>query len=329
VPPAFLCWLPDRFTARRLARQVFPHADHVTTRSARRTPGGLLVVRLDGDAHASVAVKHPLSTRAAQTLKHERRVLRQLAADERVEQVRRLLPSEIACQLDGPLPLIAETWLPGVDASTVLRQNPRATPQVAAASLAAIGELHQATGRSECATAHIGQWVDARVAVLSQEIGWCCRDGGAARLDALRRRLHHGLTGRTMTVGWTHGDFAAGNILLAEDCTAVTGVIDWGTACSDGPVDIDAYTLVLTLQYELSGQTLGRVIADIVRSERLPLAQRRLLEGVDSGNPDAALLPLLMWLWHVANNASKSPRYGRSVRWVAGNIVPVLEAVSP
>ena len=131
-----------------------------------------------------------------------------------------------------------------------------------------------------------------------------------------------------MTVGWTHGDFAAGNILLAEDFTTVTGVIDWSTACSEGPVDIDTYTLVLTLQYELSGQTMGRVIADIVRSERLPPAQRRLLGGVGSADPDAALLPLLTWLWHVANNASKSPRYGRSVRWVAGNIVPVLEAVS-
>jgi hypothetical protein len=329
VTPAFLCWLPDRFTARRLARQVFPHADHVKTRSARRTPGGLLVVRLDGDAHGSVAVKHPLSPRAAQMLRQERRVLRRMADDERLDRVRRLLPSEITCQLDEPLPLIAETWLRGMDASTALRRNPQATSRVTIASLAAIGELHQATGRAERATAHIRQWVDARVAVLSKEIGWCRREAGAARLEALRQRLHHGLADRTMTVGWTHGDFAAGNILLAEDCTAVTGVIDWSTACSDGPVDIDAYTLVLTLQHELSGQTLGRVIADIVRSGRLPPAQHRLLGGIGSADPDVVVLPLLTWLWHVANNASKSPHYGRSLRWVAGNVVPVLEAVAP
>jgi hypothetical protein len=132
-----------------------------------------------------------------------------------------------------------------------------------------------------------------------------------------------------MIVGWTHGDFSAGNILLTEDCTAVTGVIDWSTASCDGPVDIDAYTLVLTLQYEIDGRTLGRVIADIVRSERLPPAQRQLLGDAGSAEPDAVTLALLTWLWHVANNASKSPRYGRSLRWVAGNLVPVLEAVPP
>lgn len=365
TPPTLLYRLPDRITARRLAREVFPDGERVTLRSARRTPGGLLVVRLDrldrldqldrldrqgeGD-RTSVAVKHPLSERAARTLADERAVLRRLAEDERVEPLRRLVPGEVACRLGGPLPLVAETWLPGRDAGTMLRRDPEALSRVTAASSTALRELYSATGRREDATAHLGTWVDARVDVVAREVGWCSRDGGSERLEALRGRLREGLAGRTMEVGWTHGDFAAGNILVTEDGTAVTGVIDWSTACADGPVSVDAYTLVLTAQYELSGQTFGQVVADIVRSGRLTDAQVRLLAGFgstgafgsvgsvesagsrESGgsdpDADAALLPLLTWLWHVANNASKSSRYGRSARWVRGNVVPVLEAVS-
>jgi hypothetical protein len=327
TPPAVLSRLPDRLTARRLARQVFPDAEHLAIHGTQRTPGGLLVVRVDGDAGTSVAVKHPLSARASRTLEQEREVVRRLAEDERAEAARRLLPSQVACRLDGPLPLVAETWLPGTDAGTALRRDPEAARRITAASLAAIGELHAETGRWECPEAHAEPWVDARSAVLAREIGWCRSGAGAVGLEALRQRLHQGLAGRTMTVGWTHGDFAAGNVVLAEGGTTVTGVIDWSTACPEGPVDVDAYTLVLTTQSELGGEPLGRVIADIVRAEGLPAAQRELLDG--AADPDDVLLALLTWLWHVSNNASKSARYGRSVRWVRGNVIPVLDAVTP
>jgi hypothetical protein len=302
------------------------------------------VVRVDGDAGASVAVKHPLGARATRTLEQEREVLRRLAGDERAGAARRLLPSQVACQLDAPLPLVAETWLPGIDAGTALRRDPAAARRITAASLAAIGELHAATGRRECAAAHAAAWVDDRVAVLMREIGWCRTAAGTAGLEGLRQRLHQGLSDRRMTVGWTHGDFAAGNVLLTGDGLAgdsltgngltgdgdgpaVSGVIDWSTACPDGPVDVDAYTLVLTMRYELSGEPLGRVIADIVRAGRLAATEREVLDA--AADPDAVSLALLTWLWHVSNNAAKSARYGRSTRWVSANVVPVLEVVRP
>jgi hypothetical protein len=312
---------------------VFPGAAAVTVGRPCRTPGGLLVVRVDGGGRAPVAVKHPLNDRAARMLAREREVLDRLAEDDRVGAVRQLVPSDIACRLGDPLPLVVQSWLPGTDAGTVLRRSPDAALPVTAAALAAIGDLH-AGSRLEPAASHLGTWVDDRVAVLAREIGWCRRDEGAACLDALRTRLVDGLGDRPVTVGWTHGDFAAGNILVAEG--RVTGLIDWSTAGPDGPVGLDACTLVLTSQSELGGRSLGRVIAEVVRSGHMAPEQRRLLDdiGVDVGvgvgaeESDAALLPLLTWLWHVANNVSKSPRYGRSVRWVGGTVVPVLRAVS-
>lgn len=328
TPPALLCLLPDRRTARRLARQVYPDTA-VTTGRPQRTPGGLLVVRVDTPGRPPIAVKHPFTPRAARVLDQERRILRRLAEDRRLAEIRPLLPSEVAVELDASLPLAAQTWLPGTGAATLLHRAPDTAPQVTAAALTAIAGLHRASGRPEPAASHAEEWIDARTAVLSREIAWCRRDEGAACLEALRVRLHAGLadrTDRTMTVGWTHGDFAPGNILLTG--SRVTGVLDWSTADPDGPVDLDAYTLVLTLESELGGPSLGRVIAEVVRSGALTPGQRRLLGDIGSAESDAALLPLLTWLWHVANNVSKSPRYGRSVRWVRGTVVPVLRAVA-
>lgn len=322
----------DLLTARHLANQL--RADRAGFRDLhrlQRTVSDLLVFELE-DEKRPLVVKHPRSSRAAASLARGCEAVRDLTFDDRLDEWRRLLPPMEVCRLGGRLPLVAEGRLPGVEGDELLRRSPHLTRQVTASALGAVCELHRATGRLECVTSHIGHWVDPQLAILAEEIPWCRRGRGAAATEALRERLRSGLTGHNLTVAWTHGDFHPGNILLNGEHGTLTGVIDWANARRDGPCAIDAYTFVLTLRHQRGGRELGQIVADVVRRGSLLPEDRRLLAEADvpptDEGPEEDVLPLLTWLWHVAGNAEKSARYGRSHHWVAGNVVPVLKEVA-
>lgn len=322
----------DLLMARRLASRIaYGHGQLPRPASAAanslRSPG--VPVGRTGRA-APLVVKHPRSSRAAASLAVGCEAVRQLTRDDRLDDWRRLLPRVEVCRLDERLPLVAEGLLPGVEGDTLLRRSPRQARRVAASALRTVGDLHRATGRPERVTDRVGDWVDPQLAILSEEIHWCRKGRGAAAVEALRERLVRGLYGRTLTVAWTHGDFHPGNVLLSEERGTLTGVIDWASARPDGPCVIDSYIFVLTLRHQRGGRQLGRIVADVVRRGSLLPEDRRLLAEADVPPPDEdeAVLPLLTWLWHVAGNVAKSARYGRSHRWVAGNVVPVLKEVA-
>ncbi|MEU8510280.1 aminoglycoside phosphotransferase family protein [Kitasatospora sp. NPDC048722] len=323
--PALLYRPVDGLTTRRLTRRIEPARGAIAHRSSQGR-SDVLVFRLDGAAPPPLAVKHPRSAPAVATLAREWEVLRRLDADPRLGQWRRLLPRPVTRRLDGPLPLVTQDWLPGVTADEHLARFPEHAPRVAAAALGALAELHRATGRTEHLADRFDDWVEPRRALLSARIAWCRTGPGAEHLDALVELLHRELTGRPTRVAWFHGDFAPGNVLLGEDGTRVTGVLDWGGARPDGPAEVDAYTFVIALRTQLSGRPWGALITDAVRTGSLPPADLRLLRAAGFDDPPGGIgLPLLAWLCHVASNVEKSTRYGRSHWWVGANVVPVLK----
>ena len=297
-----------------------------------RTVSDLLVFRLEDHAAEPLVIKHPRSTRAAGSLTHGCAVLRELAGDDRIGEWRRLLPSAEELRYEGRLLLVAERCLPGVEGDVLLRRAPDRTWPLAVSALDAVAALHRATGRPERAGGRTDDWVDARLAVLAEQVPWCGGARGTAAVRALRERLAGGLAGRTLTVARTHGDYHPGNILVDEESGALSGVIDWADSRRDGPCAVDSYLFVLTLRQQRERRELGQIVADAVRRGGLLPEDRALLAHSDVPPPgresDEALLPLLTWLWHVAGNAAKSARYGRSRRWVAGNVVPVLTEVA-
>jgi O-antigen/teichoic acid export membrane protein len=332
--PSLVYGPADRLATRRIARQIRSADGPVLHRGA---PGlsDVLVLRLDQDHRPPLALKHPRNARAATTLAHEWDVLSALAGDRRLGEWRRLLPAAVSCRLDARVPLLTEGWLPGEPADEQLRRCPpdtaeAASAQVAALALAAIAELHRATGHPESADRHLGAWVDEPLDLLAAEIGWCRTGAGADGLAALGELLHTGLSGRTMDTAWTHGDFHPGNLLLDQDRTRVTGVIDWGGARAEGPAQVDACTFVLTLRCLHSGQELGSTVRDVLRAGSLPSEDLRLAGGSGGvggvGETWTGIeLPLLTWLWHTWSNLEKSPRYARNRWWVARKVAPVLE----
>ncbi|MDG9708630.1 phosphotransferase family protein [Streptomyces sp. DH10] len=326
-PTGLLTRPADALAARRLADSL--RADGEPHRP-RRTFSDLLVFRLDGSGTGPAMVKHPRSARAAASLEHECEAVRRLARDERLGSWRRLLPVVEERRLEGPLPVLVESCLPGVEADVLLRRSPRLARRVTSSALTAIRELHFATGRAEEVTPRLAGWVEPRLAVLAEQVRWCRRGEGAQALATVRELVERELAGRRLLVAWTHGDFHPGNVLLSEDRETLTGVIDWAGAVSDGPSLLDCHTFVLTMRHQLAGREFGGVVSDVVRRASLMPEDRRLLAGaraLEAGPGAETAVTLLTWLWHVAGNLEKSARYARSHRWVADNVVSVLGEV--
>jgi hypothetical protein len=326
-PTGLLTRPADALAARRLADSLRTDGD---PHRPRRTFSDLLVFRLDGSATGSAMVKHPRSARAAASLEHECEAVRRLARDERLGSWRRLLPVVEERRLEGPLPVLVESCLPGVEADAVLRRSPGLARRVTESALTTIRGLHLATGRTQDATPRLAGWVEPRLALLAEEVRWCRRGEGAEALAAVREQVDHALAGRRLLVAWTHGDYHPGNVLLVGGQGTLSGVIDWAGAVPDGPAMLDCHTFVLTMRHQLGGRQFGGVVADVVRNASLLPEDRRLLAEAGALAPDPGAetaFTLLTWLWHVAGNVEKSARYGRSHRWVADNIVCVLSEV--
>ncbi|MGW0610770.1 phosphotransferase family protein [Streptomyces sp. NPDC002788] len=326
--PAPLLTRPaDLLAARRLADSLGAGGDPYRP---RRTFSDLLVFRLDGGGAQAALVKHPRSARAAVSLAHECEAVRLLARDERLGSWRRLLPVVRESRLEGQLPVVVESCLPGVGADAFLRSSPGPARRIAVSALSAIRELHLATGRTKDVTPRVADWVEPRLDVLTEEVRWCRRGEGAEALATVRELLERELTGRRLLVGWTHGDFHPGNVLLSRDHGTLSGVIDWAGAVPEGPTLLDCHTFVLTLRHQLAGREFGEVVADVVRRASLRPEDRRLLaeaRALELGTRGETAVTVLTWLWHVAGNLEKSARYARSHRWVADNVVSVLGEV--
>ncbi|NUK24617.1 phosphotransferase family protein [Streptomyces lunaelactis] len=327
--PRALGGLTDRLRAHWLARGMYP-CDITVVRRPTWFQTNLLVFKLQRDSRA-VLVKHPRNERAADALAREWEVLQQLAADERLDAWRHLLPQAVGHRPDGPGRMLAQGWLSGVPADPLAPCRPQDLRRTVTAALSFLADLRHATGNQQSAAERADEWAEPQLEILATEIGWCRAGAGAAGLEALRRCLDEGLAKAVMTRAWTHGDFHPGNVLLSQERTQVTGVYDWGNARIDGPSEIDACTFVLAVRAALSGRSLGDLVADALRADGLAPADRALLSAAavdpdDGGDP--AVLPLLAWLWHVAGNVRKSPQFGRSRWWVADTVAPVLEEAS-
>ncbi|WP_037571666.1 phosphotransferase [Phaeacidiphilus oryzae] len=358
LPPALLSAPLDELTIRRVAWRLGLAAPGRPS----RTTADLLVARV-----GSLALKYPLSDRAAAALAREERVLARLAADERLApESRALLPPVLpqsAPPRPAPVPLpdpsapsapdtvpphpagpddslaralgggpaLLQHWMPGRPASSCARRgtDPAEDP-VTAAALAAVARIHHSTGQVRRVTQPLlDTWLLPGLAELRSQLGPWAGPG----LAALERRLRTGLVDREVLCGWTHGDFHPGNVLLRPGASGpvATAVIDWVQGCPDGPAAIDGCMYLLARRHDSTGRELGACVVDVLRSGGLGPAERKLLAGTGfdapAYGPDGALLPLLTWLWHVSGNLAKSARFARSHRWVGNNVRPVLEAV--
>jgi aminoglycoside phosphotransferase len=254
-------------------------------------------------------------------LRRESDVLRQLWSDEQLGGWRAVLPVLLDAGEAGAGAFLLTSRLPG----QVGQHLPLGTATgLTSAAIAAISPLHRRTQVARVADeALLGHWVD-------QPVEWIRKALPTSRaIGRLTEALRGDLTGRPLTLGWTHGDFHPGNLLVSPD-GRVTGIVDWGEARQPDLPVLDVAFWLLTAPTPGQPREFGKRVAARLRQEQFwTPAERRVLDGVvDGGLAADRTLLLLVWLRHVASNLAKSGRYASSPLWLRWNVSPVLRQVA-
>lgn len=275
---------------------------------------GVLLVRSSGvPALLKVAVTTPGVAQLAQ----EHRVLTALSCTGALGSWRDLLPRVLGAGEGAAGAYLLTSRLPG---------EPAEGDAIAAteAALNAIAPLNRLGGcQAAVGEELLARWVTTPGEALRAALSGPLRQ---AALAQLLTELRCDLAGRTVLLGWVHGDFHPGNLLLAHD-GAVTGIIDWAQARGDDLAVLDIAHWLLTTDPHAGRRQLGRRVSDrLAATSWTPDELSRLPVGPDQ-LPGRTIL-LLAWLRHAANNLTKSTRYARSPVWIRGNVDPVLRAAT-
>ncbi|WP_159083806.1 phosphotransferase [Nocardioides terrigena] len=275
------------------------------------TVGDVAVAEVGG-AVSKAILKLALTDRGSDALLASCRAVDALSSDPRVDGWAGLLPRTLAIGRDSGRLVVLERRVVGRDGRDVIAQAPDDIP--VSTVLGDISSLHRRTGRTAVMDAPLlGSWVDEPVALLET---WLDPTAPPGATGGLRTLLRHGWQGRTVTLSWTHGDLAPGNVVFSGEGRRTAGIIDWERARADGMSELDRTHFLLTARMLREDRELGSLVCELVRRPELGAG----------GLGDPALV-LLAWLDHVVGIVSKSDRFPPNGFWAARNVHPVLRQV--
>ena len=293
------------------------HAAHWT-----QTGVVVLVLGSSGD-RPSVALKLAPSGAASSVLRRHMEALRQLWADERLERWRDLTPEPLADGLIDRRYYVLERALPGVAGDTRLLQSDTGWDMLGAA-LQAIAPLHDRTATSASIDHDLlHRWSHPALSCIRT----ATRHSPAA--DRLLATLRDGLVGRVVSIGWVHGDYWAGNLLVRPDRPEVQGIVDWASAGPGYPPHLDILHLLLYARKMRQGwHELHPAVVPVLEGKGWDPREQALLEraGLLWPSDSAAnrAMVLLCWLHNLAGNFFHSPRLIHDRPWIRRNVEPVL-----
>lgn len=253
----------------------------------------------------------------------EGRALNALAAEPAVGDFTRYLPLRMTDGYVGDQPFVLERAMPGIAADTVSGTGVAASATVGAAS--AIGVLHARTARPAVVDAALlRRWVDVRVEILARATRR--RDA----VEALRNRLHAAWAGREVEIGWVHGDFWLGNVMVDPTTGVAAGIVDWEWAARDELAAQDLVYACVHARMLAGGGELGDVVAGMLQRPAWTDDERALHRAAHAPvgpavDPDVLLL---VWLRQVAANLVQSPGLAHNLLWVLRNVIGVLRVLS-
>jgi hypothetical protein len=244
-----------------------------------------------------------------------------------------------------------EKFIAGKD-GRVVTHDPVLRPAALAACANAICRLFQPTVKpTTIDSAWIEEWIDQPADLLLGPVHTLMSRGARRSAVAAFKREQRGYwLGRTVPLGWYHGDFNPGNIVFRADpqpgepgadgatggiqAPAVEGIIDWDRTGWNGPQGFDICHMAISARRALTGQQVGEIVCDLLLEGRWNAEELGWFADCTAlavpardwmTEPEALrAMVTLMWLRLMAANIEKSRAYLSNRLWAAANVERVL-----
>jgi aminoglycoside phosphotransferase (APT) family kinase protein len=271
-------------------------------------------------------IRLPLDEHAAAACGRHHRALETLAEDERIPaRLRHLFPVPYAHgYFEGQL-FFAESALAGESGRVFYSRGERRYDRAIVNAAYVLCQLRRAT---EEPTAIDQAEYDRLCGTWLGELTSLVPDAQRAGIIALARRLENALKGRTLPLGFHHGDYDFANLLYG-DGEAVNAVLDFEVFEARGLPLIDLMVLLARRPIRKTGFAFGTLFARSILPRKLPRLEQELLEreiatlGVDEELYQA--LALCCWLNHL--RLRRDSWLVRSPAWLEANLHEVLDTL--
>jgi aminoglycoside phosphotransferase (APT) family kinase protein len=302
--------------------------------AASRSPSSVAIVQV-GPSRDSVLAMMMLpqtisSTRRARRQAEVARTLRSLPA---LATWAHLVPDALAeGEMHGQYFLV-NRLLPGQSALPLLA-DPMAAALVLRKASETIRDLHAATARDiRVGSAEVARWVAEPADSIVRALEGLPRpEASLQRLSNLREGLRSALDAQPARVGWIHGDYWLGNVLVDSD-GEVSGIVDWDRAGSEQLPHHDIFHLLFYSRSLMQHVELGRIVRAALVDPAWTVDERRVVEDLRDAFPAlpdvSRVLILLYWLRFVADTLDQSDWFARKPGWLTENVEKVLLAADP
>ncbi|HEY5438344.1 MAG TPA: aminoglycoside phosphotransferase family protein [Acidimicrobiales bacterium] len=281
------------------------------------TGSDMNVAIIPGDATGGALVlKFTDSVVASAELVKSSDIQTQLTSDVRLASWSSYIPRVLASGTVGATTFAVEQCLSSRDGRAV-DDDPAATNALIADALTVINRFHRLSARTRQVDDKVlAAVVDRPMIDLRANTPAGIFRSRASSIDRLAAWLRQSLVGLDFEVGWTHGDYHLGNVLIDDLGNHVVGVVDWGRAESDGLTVLDGFTLIVLERAKSAGKEISPFLLELLkdcgvaqseRSHSDALGELRALLPGES-KVDLRCLLMLTWLKHVANNLKNEDR---------------------
>jgi O-antigen/teichoic acid export membrane protein/thiamine kinase-like enzyme len=289
----------------------------------------------------NAVMKCATSDHGVELLHRNAKVLKSLAADERLAKYHPLIPKIIHEETTRDGFHTIETAVPGVEGLRLLQASGDWMAAMATTA-STLAELHRRTSTlclldDEWAK----QWIDKPVMSLSKVGAFRSRKCREEDFENLRRALRNVFVGRQVHLGLGHGDLWPGNLFFSQSDdkkhrVSLTGLAEWESSRADSMACLDACHLGLTFRMVRNGEEFGPVVRDFLRNggwtpeEVVIFGNAGYRAGFDDAAdcPQAKAIVVLTWLHHVATRLEKSDKSSRVQIWLAMHVDRVLDMIA-
>ena len=271
-------------------------------------------------------IKIANNSEGAMCLQRQSATLQRLKAEPGLGEISQLLPIVLA----ESATYIVERLAVGKPGQIMLSDE-RWRGRALASAGTVITALHSRTAtRATIGDAWVSDWIDRPIALI-ESAAWRVlpAERSTAAFTAIRRSQHAAWVGRTLSLGWSHGDFNPTNILFSDDGDRVTGIVDWSRARPDAPGALDPCHLILAARALVSGRDIGDVVCDLLRQPRWDADEECCFAERSAAATESEIraLVLLTWLNYAAENCTKSGEYIGGCLWTASQIEQLLPPI--